>query len=246
MKCKLCGQDTTLVKAHVIPRCFYEVETFGKHGPSLVSDSPQFSPIKRRIGIYDPRMLCGNCEEDFGHPDDYGCSLLVKQRRDARKVYGSSGVEIAYVYETYDYALLKDFFLSVLLRAELTNDFFFQHVRLGPYRQKLVNYFNRHSPLCEEDFPIFLFYHKEITSGPLIVPPDVMTISGTKFYHFHLGRCGFCVKVDKRPAPTFLAPILLSKNRPLVVVSYKFTGTQIHDVVSKLVNNPNNRKYFSN
>jgi len=245
MQCKLCGKDRKLVKAHIIPRCFFEIAKFQGKSPAIISSSENFSPLRRRIGIYDQNILCRECEDKFQKCDDYACKLLLHGRGNAPKLYDSDSSEVAYVYPEINYHLVKQFFLAVLLRADLSTDYFFQHVKLGPYRQKLIEYFSGSRPLREGDFSLYVFYYPEIKSGPLIVPPDRMLVSDIRFYHFHLGRLGFCIKVDRRPAPKYLGEILLRKGHPLVVIAQQLGGTQLHEIITGMLNNQRNEAYFS-
>ena len=245
MKCKLCEKEKKLVKAHVIPRCFFEIAKFQGKSPAIISTSENFAPLRRRIGVYDPSILCRDCEDKFQECDDYACKLLLQDRENAGKLYDSNKSEAAYVYSEIKNELLRKFFLAVLLRAELSTDFFFQHVKLGPYRQRLIQYFNGKLPLSDKDFSVFTFYYPEIKGGPLIVPPDRMQVSDIRFYHFHLGRVGYCIKVDRRPCPNYLEEILLRKSKPLIVIARQFSGTQLHGIVSGMVSNRRNEAYFA-
>lgn len=242
--CKLCNKDKGFVKSHIIPRSFYEVKTFNK-GPALLSNSPEFNPIKRRIGIYDEKMLCAECEKKFEKCDDYAYKKLILNKDNARTLVDELGNECALLYDEYNYNLLKDFVLSLLLRAELTTDFFFQHIKLGPFGNKLKSYFNDGSyQLKKTDFSTYFFYYKEIKSGPLIAPPSKMIIKHVKFYHFHLGRLGFCIKVDNKNAPEFMSKLLITPNKPLLIIRQKFTGTDLHKLTLEFLDNPRNEQFF--
>lgn len=245
MKCKLCGKEKKLIRAHVIPRCFFEIVSSQVQSPAIISTSEGFRPLRRRIGVYDKNILCRDCEDKFQNCDNYACSTLLRGRENATSMYDSNGVEAVYLYPENDYELLRQFFLSVLLRAELSSDFFFQHVKLGPYREKLRKYFNGTLSISENDFSVFTFYYPELNSGPLLVPPNKMLISGIRFYHFHLGRVGFCIKVDRRPCPRNLEPMLLRRGRPLSVFAKQFNGTHLHEIVIDMLNNPRNAEYFA-
>lgn len=246
MICKLCGKDKKLVKAHIIPKSFYEVKTYGKKTPSLLSNSQSFNPIRRPVGIYDEEILCGDCEGKFDKCDDYAFKKLILERESAQVIVDSNGDEFALMQKEYNYKLIREFILSLLLRAELTTDFFFQHVKLGPYRRKLIDYFNGKYILNGNMFSTYFFYYKEIKSGPLIVPPGKMNISDINFYHFHLGRLGFCIKVDNRSAPKYLDKILIKSNHPLIIVRKNFEGSQLHKIALSFLDNPKNEEYFAN
>jgi hypothetical protein len=51
MKCKLCGVDKKLVKAHIIPEAFFKPLRSGKNAPLLIRPGDY---VKRApIGVYD-------------------------------------------------------------------------------------------------------------------------------------------------------------------------------------------------
>ncbi len=243
--CKFCGQDRPLVKSHIIPRCFYEIKTFRPKVPSILSDSRDLKPRRRPIGIYDTRLFCQICEKKFMSYDDYACKLLLEKRHLRKTLRDVDGQVVADYYESYDYDKLKLFFISVLFRAGLSDDFFFQHVKLGPYVKILKKAIDIGNPLSLDEFAVFLAYYGEVRSGPVFFPPDTQRIEGVKFYHLHLGRVVFYIKVDKGLTPADLMPFILKPVTKLFLIRLKLRGSDAHYVINRIMDNPDNKRYFS-
>ena len=56
-KCRLCEQETQLIKAHVIPEAFLALPS-AEYGPAkIMSAAPGFFPKRTLTGIYDDKIL---------------------------------------------------------------------------------------------------------------------------------------------------------------------------------------------
>lgn len=78
--CKLCGENKKLIKAHVIPKAFFNTlldsdDDFLK----VISSKKGIREKISRMGIYDKHILCDTCEQKFGPLDDYGFKVLIQQ-----------------------------------------------------------------------------------------------------------------------------------------------------------------------
>lgn len=246
--CKFCGKNRPLVKSHVIPRSFFELQEFHTKAPkkalSIVSDSDQFKPMRRPEGIYDVTLFCHNCETKFMKYDDYAFKLLIENRH-LRKTHTERTEIVGQYYDAYDYGPLKLFFMSVLLRAGLSGDFFFQHVILGPYVKDLKQAVDSGDPKEPDEFAVFLAYYPQIKSGPVIFPPALKKMDGVNFYYFHLGRVIFYIKVDKRKTPLELNPVVLKPGTKLFLLAFDLRDSNAYGILSKAVRNPSNVKYFN-
>ena len=247
--CNFCNEERALVKSHIIPRSFYEIKAFHQKAPkktlSIVSDSEELKPMKRPTGIYDVQLFCKECEDKFMKYDDYAFKLL-HENRDLRKVQkNKKGQIIGQYYEAYNYNLLKLFFMSVLFRAGLSGDFFYQHVKLGPYIEVLKQSINSAEAKKPDDFAVLLAYYAQIKRGPVIFPPAPHRIEGINFYHFHLGRVIFYIKVDKRDTPSELKPIILKPGGKLFLIEFDLRDSNAFEILNRAVNNPLNSRYFT-
>ncbi len=80
--CKLTGKNGRPVKAHVIPKAFYEIPPQSEGPYKLVSGAAGVHPKKVPIGIYDNTMVTKDGEDLFGPWDDLSerCCLGVPGR----------------------------------------------------------------------------------------------------------------------------------------------------------------------
>jgi hypothetical protein len=195
--CKYCGQLKTLVKSHIIPRSLCDINS---------------------SGICDDELFCKDCEDKFMIYDAYAFNLLHEQNTHRKTVRDGNGEEVGVYYETYDYTKLKLFFMSVLLRAGLSNVFFFKHVKIGPYLEMLKEALDAGQAPAANDFAVFLAYYDEIKKGPVIFPPAQQKIGNIKFYLFHIGYVLFYIKVDRRDPPAALQPIILQPDGRLFLM----------------------------
>jgi hypothetical protein len=222
--CKYCGRLKTLVKSHIIPRSFCEIKSYQQNAShnalSLPPDSADLKPVKRSIGVYDDELFCMDCEDKFMIYDAYAFKLLNEQGNRRKALRDGHGQVLGAYYETYDYTKLKLFFISVLLRAGLSNVFFFKHVKVGPYLELLKDAVDAGQAPPANDFAVFLGYYDEIKRGPIIFPPAQKRIEKIKFYHFHIGQVIFYIKVDRRDTPKELQPIILQPSGKLFLMKF--------------------------
>lgn len=89
MICKGCNKDTKLVKSHIIPESFYRVLRGKEETLKLVPTDHEQYPKRAPIGVYDPRILCGDCESLFKEVDDYAANVLINHI-DMEDIYDGS------------------------------------------------------------------------------------------------------------------------------------------------------------
>lgn len=208
--CKYCGQLKTLVKSHIIPRSLCDIKSFG---------------------IYDDELFCKACEDKFMIYDAYAFQILNEQGSHRKTLRDQQGRVLGVYYETFDYNKLKLFFMSVLLRAGLSNVFFFKHVKISQYLGQLKEALDAGQAPAANDFAVFLAYYDEIKRGPVMFPPAQQKIEKIKFYHFHIGHVVFYIKVDRRDPSQELQPIILQPSGRLFLIKFGSTGVNEPDIL---------------
>ena len=113
MKCKFCGKNIKLIKAHIIPEGFFRLLRFGDKPPELHSNKEGVYPKKSPIGVYDKGILCSECDNAIGIWDNYAQDLLLNSFSESCALF-QGDVKLGYKIDKYDYEKLKLFFLSVL------------------------------------------------------------------------------------------------------------------------------------
>jgi hypothetical protein len=62
MECKFCGNDISLIKAHVIPAGFFRRAKQGKENLKLITNKAGEFTKRAPIGVYDETIVCSSCE----------------------------------------------------------------------------------------------------------------------------------------------------------------------------------------
>lgn len=64
MNCKLCNQNKKLVKAHIIPERFFKSIKISEKPLQIYAAKAGTYPKRSHIGLYDPHILCYECEKN--------------------------------------------------------------------------------------------------------------------------------------------------------------------------------------
>jgi len=201
MLCKGCGEDKSLIKAHIIPRSFYMDLRKNENRLDLVSTNIKQKKGLSRIGEYDPDILCKECDQFLSKYDDYGKKLLLDQFDNFDTLIEGKLIR-AYVVKNYDYLFLKLFLLSVLWRASISKRPFFKDVNLGDHERHIKDLIfnieddNNHTYGCTlQKFIPSVVGSLEKT----IHSPDKVEISGLNFYKLCFGGYKSLIRVDANP-----------------------------------------------
>lgn len=215
MKCKLCSSETKLVKAHVIPKSFCKQVSEDPTTAKLVTNTPGEYPKRNPVGVYDPTLVCADCENLFAPWDDYAFSVLVRDEnlhvpiKDGERTIGYTIAEV-------DYRKLKLFAISVLWRASASSHGFFHRVKTGPHETQLASMIRAGTPGEPEDFAaVFAKFDGPFETFQL--DPHFERYDGINFYRIYLSRYVISVKVDHRPPPALFDIFVLRPDRPLCI-----------------------------
>ena len=229
--CKLCGRSARLVNAHIIPESMYPFENQRREPLVMVASAPETPLGKSRVGEYDPKLVCAQCESTFSPWEDYTIRLFRKE----------SGQGDYNMIRTYDYHKLKLFFVSTLWRASETNRPFFEHVSIGPrHTARLKQMIQNHDPGEPEEYSVLIvrFTHPYDAHKAVMNPQKKRYGSdGVSFYRFYFAGHMCAIKVDRRPTPSPLSRFILRPNQPLYIASMKFEETQEYRAMVKAVRN---------
>ncbi len=213
MECKFCHQDRKLVKAHVVPRSFFEINP--TELPRLATDKEGTFPKRAPTGIYDTQLVCETCERLISPYDDYALRLLVADREAASQVV-YEGQVIAYNYGAYDYQKLKLFFLSLLWRASESSHTFYRLINLGSHKPKI------RQAISDSDAGDAGFYSVVLAKFPRpygILDPHTTRFDGINFCQIYLAEYVAYIKVDKRALPESFQGLELHDHRSLIVLA---------------------------
>ncbi len=162
MLCALCKKDSQLQRSHVIPEFFFAPLYDEKHRFNLLTVVPGERDLIQQKGARES-LLCLDCERRLSRFERYA-SLVLNG--------GAPGVEAqrdgAFIrVRGIDYKKLKIFFLSLIWRAGVASDPFFEKVRLGHHEDKM-----RRMILVEDAGPFDLYpcVIFGVTMEPGVVP----------------------------------------------------------------------------
>jgi hypothetical protein len=216
--CRLCGSEEKLVRSHVIPRAFFDLE--GQADVKLLSNTPGEYPKRAPIGVYD-RILCDPCERGFSTADDYAVRVL-KQELPSHRRTKQQGRLGAIMVADVNYELLKRFAIGVLWRASVSEHSFYRRVELGPYEDRARDLLVRTDPGELDEFGSwFSFFEMDWT--PSIMDPFKERWAGVTAYRFYFGQVLGYIKVDRRPIPPAFRDIALAPGRNLPLVARDFS-----------------------
>jgi hypothetical protein len=233
MKCKFCGNERELVKAHIIPAGFFRRLRQGQGSLELVTNRAGEYHKKTWTGVYDKTIVCDDCEHIWEEWDDYAQKLLAGEPLNGQALYHGSQ-KIGYVVKDFEYKKLKLFFISMIWRASVSSHPFFAKVSLGEFEEIAKKHIANGDPGHSEDFSVTLakFDHPLAKST---LDPHEDKYSDVNYYRFYLASYIAYIKVDYKPTPMPLSQFAMAENRPLYIVCRDFVKSKELDLMKKIV-----------
>lgn len=136
--CKYCGQEKKLIKAHIIPKNFYIAR---KEDRYLLINSKTRKYAYKQNGGYDSNILCGDCDNNIlGEFDKEGYRVLFGDFNKYQYVHTYPQGKIYQLdSNNFDYTKLRNFFISILWRASISQLEEWSHINLGGYERKALD-----------------------------------------------------------------------------------------------------------
>jgi hypothetical protein len=150
----MCNQFKELVKAHSIPRKFFEsIRGTGNYSVLINANKPlKQAATYCQAGAHDHTILCEDCERKFSGLDTYGWQILGKPDL-SQPWHGQDGTLLGHKIAC-DTDKIRRFILSVLWRASVSGIPFYENVDLGPYESKVNTRIFDATPLRPDEFPM--------------------------------------------------------------------------------------------
>lgn len=216
--CKLCNQVGKLVRAHIIPRSFF-LKAKGSSKQLLEARTHDKKIVQDwQNGVWDDEILCPRCEERLGSWDQYGFELFGKPPGNDAFPRNDSEWQ-AFVLKDVDYSRLKLFVLSVVWRASACSEPFFEKIRLGKYEPIIADMIRNQNPGGFDTFPLVVA--RLVGPGPrnaTFAPYRQRSPEGINFVILFLPSIKIMVKVDNRPLPSILGPVVLKREAENILV----------------------------
>jgi len=213
MTCKLCGEEKKLIKSHIIPESFYR-DAYIQNQGCMVSKNDYSKRLP--IGIYDKEIVCDECEKTFQKWDDYGYEFFYKILTTSGKTIQKNGENIGLLFNKVKYNELKLFLMSVLWRASVCGDDFFDQISLGLFENILKeNIISAHAGTSQE-FAVLIFKF-EMSNYDILHPPFKARLDGgVNGYRLFFFNAEVFIKVDKRAIKGY-SQLILTPAQQLIV-----------------------------
>ncbi len=234
MTCKGCYQSKKLVKSHIIPESFFRQLKSGVKPLRILSNIIGIFPKKSPIGIYDPKILCQECENIFKIYDDYGFKVLVQNEGDQEKLI-QDGKLIGYRINNIDTDKLKLFFLSVLWRASISTQPFYSKINVGDLEDTLKEMIWGGCAGGKHDFSFVLAKFDDQGVGKSILDPHGEEWSGVSYYRFYMHGYVLYIKCDIQETSPEWSRFIPSDNSLILISRGNMENSKEYGVLKNVV-----------
>ncbi|PIE50556.1 MAG: hypothetical protein CSA38_02865 [Flavobacteriales bacterium] len=250
MFCKLCQKEKKLIKSHILSKFLYKkIKDENNAFLTIEFDVKNFKKHKKKkvqIEDYDSNILCADCDNRIlGQYEKYAKVLLYGEKFETKinpkctnYKNPNDGTEYSICID-FDYKNIKNFLLSILWRASITNRPFFEEINLGDkHNERLRKILYENIETDEEEYPILItsFIRTKNKFDELILKPFksknkeglisyIFMINGYQFIFF--------VKSKNHTFPKGLKKISLTKEQ--FFVSHFMDGMEL-DIFNHLLN----------
>jgi hypothetical protein len=185
-------------------------------------------PVPSYVGLYDPNILCQQCDGELGKLDQHAAEKLVRGTREKLHL---PTVDVWRYDQAHPRTLIR-FLASVAWRASVSSLPYFARVRLGPYENKL-----RSISMGEiEPTPDFACLLSEYDLEEVAqLNPTNTRLGDLNFIVLYAHRFAFYMKLDKRPLPLELREASLAYDRPVLSIVRPWTATKEFKLLAKVV-----------
>lgn len=228
-QCKLCKQEAKLVRAHIIPRAFYQLPV-EEEPAKIISSVEGRHPRRTRTGIYDPNILCDKCDGMLGRLDQHAAETLLIPGFPVRLT--RLGAPVCYLYAEADPVLIHTFVASVLWRASVSSNVFFEPVALGPYAEKIAALL--FDPVSSYGSNIETVLGEFNQSNVPLLNPHAIKMGGVRYWVLYAGRFTLYLKADKRPSVGSLAEYALRPGRPVFAIARDWKNSKERPIMAAL------------
>lgn len=231
MTCKLCNQERKLIKAHILPKFLFEKMKDENNAFLTINydlnDFKNHRVKKVQIEDYDSKILCSDCDnrifgryyEDYAKIMFYGAKFPTEINPDCKNfIIPNDGSEYS-ICTNFDYKRTKNFLLSLLWRASVTDRKFFDEINLGAkHSERLRKILYENLETDEEEYPIIIssfIRTKNTFENSILKPFKSKNSDGLISYVFMIDgyQYIFFIKSAGHKFPTKMKKILLSKDQ---------------------------------
>lgn len=213
MRCALCLQEDELRESHILPEFLYEPLYDHKHRLLVLSTAPDKANSLMQKGLKE-QLLCDTCEQKLSIWEGYARKVI----RGELPLTMTGEQSLIYI-DGLDYKSFKLFQLSIIWRAGVSKQRFFEHVELGPHSERLRTLLVSSNPGSPNRYACFMF---GITypSGPtldVIAQPTRTRALGQVAYSFIFGGLHWAYLVSNQDVPAHMKPATLRENGSTII-----------------------------
>jgi hypothetical protein len=231
--CKLTGDIGKPIKAHIIPRAFYELPKQKEGFNKLIGNSPAAFPKKLPIGIYDTTIVTQKGEKFFNKWDNYATELLLGDKTTFEEIK-KNGNLAGWNLGPYDYNLLKLFSISILWRAHVSSQDVFKKVNLGPHESIIRQLLLTEDASYTDSYSVVIAKWIDNGYGPVIMDPFREKYYGTNYYRIYCGRYVFSIKVDSRRTAGSFRYAQLKPNEKLIIIARDLKSSKEFSLMQRI------------
>lgn len=216
MICALCKQDKVLQNSHVIPEFMYTPLYDDKHRFHVLSSKGSKSRSQKQKGLRE-KLLCKDCETLLSEHERY-VSLVFTGRE---KITSERNGNLV-IIRGLNYSHFKLFGLSILWRAGVSKQQFFEKVTLGLHEEKLRKIVYTNNPGKPDKYGFFLapLVDNDRDIKDLMVQPTHSRLEGHLCYRFVFGGLVWVFIVSShQPPEIFRQAFINSSGEMLMLVS---------------------------
>ena len=206
--------STSLVRAHLTPQSFARRVQGESRTNLLVSPSRYTTGLPR--GLYDPAILCADCDNFLNTQyDDPGFALLNVVDEDLSARDAGLGANAYFQNPGLNCGFLIRFVLSILWRYSISRLPDTSEVNLGPYQNRARDVL--WGAMTLTDFPEFKVVCQRYTKGlvetrKMLSSPVPMKDAEFNAYGFSLLGFHFLSKVDRRSFPPMFKGFIVNES----------------------------------
>ena len=205
--CKLCGVSSKLIKrSHIIPDFMYKGIHDEKHRMVIVNTKEVNSKSKfAQSGFHEKFILCEKCESRFSVFERH--TSLVLYEGSKGQIFVKSGISKdglpIFFINGIDYSKFKLCFLSILWRAHVSANKFFQKVDISEIESEIRKMLLNNDCKGEDEYKIGIIgvqkFDKKFIN--IVLDPAVISLSNGKIAMFFIN--GFFYFIDLKPKSSF-------------------------------------------
>ncbi|HTQ32302.1 MAG TPA: hypothetical protein VMI53_13905 [Opitutaceae bacterium] len=231
--CRWCQQNTSLIRAHIIPKAFYvPIKGISDRVVILRPTEQKFTQFSSS-GIFDSGILCSKCDAFLGRLDEYGLQIFKSPPSEADRV--TQGGLSGYNLKCDDVQRAKKFLLSVLWRASVSSQDFFKTVSLGQkYEDKIRQLITSGAQINEADFEFIVIRAFDHPYDGGIVPPFRVQFEGVTAQQLYLPYFKFIIRVDQRRFPSVASMVQFRPNSILQCLRLSYKDSIEEKIISSV------------